>query len=456
MIAYELIHKQQQGIPLSGAEIAWLVDGFTNGSVPDEQLAAWLMAVYFKGMTGSERQALVAAMVASGRRLDFSALDGYVADKHSTGGVGDKISLILAPLVAACGVYVPMISGRGLGHTGGTLDKLESIPGFGTNLELDAFQRQVGEVGVAIMSQTDEIVPADRKMYALRDVTATVGSLPLICGSIMSKKIAEGIQGLVLDVKWGNGAFMTTLDEARALAEALQQTGADFGVDTVARITDMNQPLGRAAGLWCEVQEALAVLEKADPQVPEVDLLFLRGRFQIEAHRERDAIASLTRHLELLPPNDPRQAVGRGLLGWAHHLAMNADSARPRLEQARQLGLAELDRIGTDMMTFSPTMRLAGWEALLGLPDQARRHADEAVAALPVSLDVWRGQERLTDQAWVYYATGETGRAFDILEQVLAEPRYPGKKRLLQWRRWEALRQDPRYPALAAKYGLLN
>ncbi|MCH7498142.1 MAG: thymidine phosphorylase [Candidatus Marinimicrobia bacterium] len=290
MIAYELIHKQQQGIPLSGAEIAWLVDGFANGSVPDEQLAAWLMAVYFKGMTGSERQALVAAMVASGRRLDFSALDGYVADKHSTGGVGDKVSLILAPLVAACGVYVPMISGRGLGHTGGTLDKLESIPGFGTNLELDAFQRQVGEVGVAIMSQTDEIVPADRKMYALRDVTATVESLPLICGSIMSKKIAEGIQGLVLDVKWGSGAFMATLDEARALAEALQQTGADFGVETVARITDMNQPLGRTAGLWCEVREALAVLEGGGPPdlvrlttVLAADILTLAGRSTAEA-----------------------------------------------------------------------------------------------------------------------------------------------------------------------------
>ncbi|MEE9161933.1 MAG: thymidine phosphorylase [Candidatus Neomarinimicrobiota bacterium] len=278
MIAYDLIRKQQDGLPLTKEEIAFLVAAFVDGSLPDYQLAAWLMAVYFRGMSVKERRALVAAMVNSGRRLDFSGLDGYVADKHSTGGVGDKVSLVLAPLLAACGVYVPMLSGRGLGHTGGTLDKLESIPGFRTRLDLDVFRRQVTDLGVAIMGQTDDLVPADRKMYALRDMTATVSSLPLIVASIMSKKIAEGLNGLVLDVKWGSGAFMRGLDEARVLAGALQETGADFAVDTVARITDMNQPLGRAAGLWCEVRESVDALEGGGPP----DLMTLVTRLAVD------------------------------------------------------------------------------------------------------------------------------------------------------------------------------
>lgn len=261
MIPYDLIRHKQLGHAHTWPEIEFLVTSFTDGSLPDYQMAAWLMAVHFQGMDPAERQDLVRAMIGSGRRLDFSHLDGYVADKHSTGGVGDKVSLILAPIVAACGIYVPMISGRGLGHTGGTLDKLEAIPGFNINLDLEAFQHQVARVGLGIMGQTDDICPADKKMYALRDVTATVGSIPLICSSIMSKKIAEGIKGLVLDVKVGNGAFMTDPEDARALAQALKETGDAFGVDTVARLTDMNQPLGRSAGGWCEVQESLEVLE---------------------------------------------------------------------------------------------------------------------------------------------------------------------------------------------------
>ena len=265
MIPYDLIRKKQQGRAHTPEEIRFLVDAFTDGRLPDHQMAAWLMAVYFRGMATDERLELVRAMIASGRRLDFSHLNGYVADKHSTGGVGDKVSLVLGPLVAACGVYVPMLSGRGLGHTGGTLDKLEAIPGFRTRLDVDTFRRLVAEVGVCIMGQTDEICPADKKMYALRDVTATIGSIPLICGSIMSKKIAAGIRGLVLDVKWGSGAFMTSVDEARTLARALKETGAAFGVDTVTRITDMNQPLGTASGVWCEVQEAVEALEGGVP-----------------------------------------------------------------------------------------------------------------------------------------------------------------------------------------------
>jgi pyrimidine-nucleoside phosphorylase len=284
MIPYDLIRKKQQGREHSPEELRFLVDAFTNGKLPDYQMAAWLMAVHFQGMAVDERHELVRLMIDSGKRLDFSHLDGYVADKHSTGGVGDKVSLIMGPVVAACGVYVPMLSGRGLGHTGGTLDKLEAIPGFRTDLGLDTFQRQVADIGLCIMGQTDDICPADRKMYALRDVTATVVSVPLICGSIMSKKIAEGIQGLVLDIKCGSGAFMTTLEDARELSSALRQTGAEFGVQTVARITDMNQPLGRAAGVWCEVREALDVLEGNGPadlltltKVLSADILRLAG-----------------------------------------------------------------------------------------------------------------------------------------------------------------------------------
>ena len=265
MIPYALIRNKQAGMAHTKEEIRFLVEAFTDGRLPDYQMAAWLMAVYFQGMTVEERQELVAAMIDSGQRLDFSHLDGYVADKHSTGGVGDKVSLVLAPVVAACGIYVPMLSGRSLGHSGGTLDKLDTIPGYRTSLDLADFQRIVADVGVCIMGQTDEICPADKKMYALRDVTATIGSVPLICGSIMSKKIAEGIQGLVLDVKWGSGAFMTSQEEARHLAQALQETGTAFGLATAARITDMNQPLGLAAGNDLEIDECVEALEGNGP-----------------------------------------------------------------------------------------------------------------------------------------------------------------------------------------------
>ncbi|MCK4578060.1 MAG: thymidine phosphorylase [Candidatus Marinimicrobia bacterium] len=264
-IPYDLIRKKQSGQAHTAEEVQYLVGAFTRGELPDYQMSAWLMAVYFQGMIPEERNELVNTMINSGRRLDFSHLDGYVADKHSTGGVGDKVSLVLGPLLAACGLYVPMLSGRGLGHTGGTLDKLEAIPGFRISLDLDAFQRQVAEVGICMMGQTSDICPADKKLYALRDVTSTVSSVPLIAGSIMSKKIAEGIRGLILDVKWGSGAFMTRLEDARALAKVLIETGQAFGVHTRARVTDMNQPLGATAGIWCEVQESVRALEGGGP-----------------------------------------------------------------------------------------------------------------------------------------------------------------------------------------------
>ncbi|MFC1747114.1 thymidine phosphorylase, partial [Candidatus Neomarinimicrobiota bacterium] len=295
---YDLIRAKQAGQVHTSEEIQFLLSAFMDGDLPDYQMSAWLMAVYFQGMSTEEYVALTDIMLNSGQRLDFSYLNGYVADKHSTGGVGDKISLILAPVVVACGVYVPMISGRGLGHTGGTLDKLESIPGFRTDLDPETFRRIVGEVGTCLVGQTDEICPADRKLYALRDVTATVSSIPLITASIMCKKIAEGIQGLVLDIKVGNGAFMTTKQAAKELAAALTETGNRFNIQTVPRLTDMNQPLGNAAGLWCEIRESLAVLEGHGPaDVAELSVrlatdILQMARIDAPARAVQEAISS--------------------------------------------------------------------------------------------------------------------------------------------------------------------
>jgi pyrimidine-nucleoside phosphorylase len=256
----ELIKKKRSGQEHSAEEIKFIIDSYSKGTLPDYQMSAWLMTVFFKGMTPAETASLTDAMLHSGRVLDFSHLPSAV-DKHSTGGVGDKTSMILAPIVAAAGVYVPMIAGRGLGHTGGTLDKLEAIPGFRIGLTLDQFKKQVEEIGVAIIGQTPEICPADKKIYALRDVTATVESLPLICGSIMSKKIAEGLSALVLDVKFGSGAFMKTLEQADELATKLMEIGQAHGKKVVSYLTNMEQPLGRFIGNALEIGECVAILK---------------------------------------------------------------------------------------------------------------------------------------------------------------------------------------------------
>jgi pyrimidine-nucleoside phosphorylase len=243
----------------------FLVNGYVRGTVPDYQMSAFLMAVYFRGMDFEETTQLTEIMLNSGKVLDLSSIPGIKVDKHSTGGVGDKISLILAPLVAACGVPVPMISGRGLGHTGGTLDKLESIPGFRTNLSLDEYRKQIHEIGVVMIGQTDDLAPADRRMYALRDVTATVESIPLIAASIMSKKLAEGADGLVFDVKTGRGAFMEKYDDAVELAKTLVTIGSKSGKKTLSFVTEMSQPLGHAVGNWVEVVEAIECLHGRGP-----------------------------------------------------------------------------------------------------------------------------------------------------------------------------------------------
>jgi len=265
MRAVDLIRRKRDSGELTRDEIEQLIAAYTRGDVPDYQMSAWLMAVVLRGMSRPEIAALTEAMLHSGRVLDFSDLPGRKVDKHSTGGVGDKTSLVIAPIVAAGGLKVPMISGRGLGHSGGTLDKLESIPGFDVNLSLADFRRVLETCGCALIGQTAEIAPADKKIYALRDVTGTVESSALICASIMSKKLAEGIDALVLDVKTGSGAFMKKLEDAANLAELLVETGKRMGKKVVALLTDMNQPLGRKAGNAMEVAESIEVLSGGGP-----------------------------------------------------------------------------------------------------------------------------------------------------------------------------------------------
>jgi pyrimidine-nucleoside phosphorylase len=294
----DVIRKKRDGLELTGDEIAFFIDGVTEGTIADYQISALLMAIYLNGMNEAEQSLLTQAMLHSGSTLDFSSIDKPKADKHSTGGVGDKTSLLIAPMVAACGVCVPMISGRGLGHTGGTLDKLESIPGYSVDLSAAQFERVLKDVGYAMSGQTAELAPADKKMYALRDATSTVEAIPLIVASIISKKGAAGLDAMVIDVKVGSGAFMREEDQARALAHALVKTGNSCGIRTRALLTDMNQPLGQAVGNSLEVKECIDLLrgEAHELAGPVLDLsLELSAHMLVLSHVDEDVASARSR-----------------------------------------------------------------------------------------------------------------------------------------------------------------
>lgn len=397
----DLIRAKRSGDRLEPEQIDWLIDAYTRGVVADEQMSSMAMAVFFQGLDDAELSRWTAAMIASGHRLDFSGLSRPTVDKHSTGGVGDKITLPLAPLVAACGAAVPQLSGRGLGHTGGTLDKMEAIPGWRANLSNEEMMRQLESVGAVICAAGPGLAPADKKLYALRDVTGTVESIPLIASSIMSKKIAEGTSALVLDVKTGSGAFMKTEADARELARRLVGLGRDAGVATSALLTNMDAPLGRAVGNGIEVAEAVEVLAGGGPDdVVELTLALAR---QMVAAAGLDA--------------DPAEELrsGRAMDVWRAMVRAQGgdpDAALPVARHAQQV-VADADGVvtGVDAMEVG----LASWRLGAG---RARKE-DAVQAAAGVRLETGIGDEVRAGQPLATLLT-DTAEAIPHAEEALA------------------------------------
>ncbi|MGC4865094.1 thymidine phosphorylase [Micromonospora sp. DT53] len=346
--AVDVIRVKRDGGVLSDAQIDWVVDAYTRGVVADEQMSALAMAILLNGMTGPEIARWTAAMIASGERLDLSAVRRPTVDKHSTGGVGDKITLPLTPLVAACGAAVPQLSGRGLGHTGGTLDKLESIPGWRATVSNDEFIAQLDEVGAVICAAGAGLAPADRKLYALRDVTGTVEAIPLIASSIMSKKIAEGTGALVLDVKVGSGAFMKSVDQARELARTMVELGGAHGVRTVALLTDMSTPLGLAIGNAVEVTESVEVLAGGGP-ADVVELTLALAREMLDAAG--------------LPDADPAAALrdGRAMDSWRAMIRAQGGDPDAPMPTAAEVEVVRAERDGYVAAVDAYAMGVAAW-----------------------------------------------------------------------------------------------
>ncbi|MCG5440343.1 thymidine phosphorylase [Micromonospora foliorum] len=363
--AVDVIRTKRDGGVLSDAQIDWVVDAYTRGVVADEQMSALAMAILLNGMTGPEIARWTAAMIASGERLDLSAVRRPTVDKHSTGGVGDKITLPLTPLVAACGAAVPQLSGRGLGHTGGTLDKLESIPGWRATVSNDEFIAQLDEVGAVICAAGAGLAPADRKLYALRDVTGTVEAIPLIASSIMSKKIAEGTGALVLDVKVGSGAFMKSVDQARELARTMVELGGAHGVRTVALLTDMSTPLGLAIGNAVEVTESVEVLAGGGP-ADVVELTLALAREMLDAAG--------------LPDADPAAALrdGRAMDSWRAMIRAQGGDPDAPMPNAAEVEVVRAERDGYVAAVDAYAMGVAAWRLGAG---RARKEDPVSVPA---------------------------------------------------------------------------
>ncbi|MBO4205525.1 thymidine phosphorylase [Micromonospora echinofusca] len=409
--AVDVIRTKRDGGVLSDAQIDWVVDAYTRGRVADEQMSALAMAILLRGMTGAEIARWTAAMIASGERLDLSAVHRPTVDKHSTGGVGDKITLPLTPLVAACGAAVPQLSGRGLGHTGGTLDKLESIPGWRAALSNAEFTAQLRDVGAVICAAGEGLAPADRKLYALRDVTGTVEAIPLIASSIMSKKIAEGTGALVLDVKVGSGAFMKSVDDARELARTMVELGGAHGVRTVALLTDMSTPLGRTVGNAVEVTESVEVLAGGGPaDVVELTLALAR---------EMLAAAGL-------PDVDPADALrdGRAMDSWRAMIEAQGGDPDAPMPVANEVEVVRAETDGVVAAVDAYAIGIAAWRLGAG---RARKE-DPVSAAAGVVLhrrpgDLVRAGDplyelRADDPARIPAARAEAARAVTVADRV--------------------------------------
>ncbi len=424
----DLISKKKNGAGLTQEEIEFLINGYVKGTIPDYQMAAFCMAVYFRGMTAAETAHLTMAMADSGDRADLSALPGLIVDKHSTGGVADTTTLVLAPLVAAAGVCVAKLSGRGLGHTGGTIDKLESIPGLQTALEQERFIRQVREIQLAVSGQTGNMAPADKKLYALRDVTSTVDSIPLIAGSIMSKKIAAGANAIVLDVKTGQGAFMRQRKDAFALAKAMVDIGRHVGRETIAVVTDMNEPLGSAIGNALEVEEAIRTLQ-GKIKGPLRRLSLVLGSYMLclaEPRRKLeeaygvlekllDTGAALGKFAQMIQAQggDPRVAEDTGLLPQARrqHSIICGEAGYLTVRDTQALGLAAMV-LGAGRETKESVIDLA-----VGLKIHGRT-GDFIKREQPLITVYYNEESRLAD-------------ALPILDQALEIRPEPQKKQTL-------------------------
>ncbi|MDZ4806018.1 MAG: thymidine phosphorylase [Candidatus Eisenbacteria bacterium] len=406
-----LIARKRDGGELSSRDIESFVRSFLAGETADYQMSAFLMAVYFQGMSGDETAALTRAMVDSGIRLDLSSVPGIKVDKHSTGGVGDKVSIPLAPLVAACGVFVPMISGRGLGHTGGTLDKLEAIPGFRTRLPADEFVRILSEVGYVMGGQSADLAPADRRMYALRDVTATVESIPLIVSSILSKKVAEGADGLIMDVKFGRGAFMPDIDQAATLGRELDRVGTLLGLKLRVFLTDMDKPLGRKIGNALEIAESIDLLTGGGPPDLKEITLALGGAMLVLAGRASD------------------EAEGRKLIEGA--IADGSGLERFRRLITAQGGdpsvLEDPSRLPAAPVRIELTALEDGWvvdvdprmigEAIIDLGGGRRRAEDAIDPAVGVDLAVTRGDAIRSGQLMATIHAADRGGRVQFVEE---------------------------------------